>query len=395
MISSGLTNSPPPPYLRFRDATLTYHGPEPDRRELCGLKEVKIGWFGPSEATNPLWGDAWRAANLAIDEANQKGGCNGLPFRLVPRWAVDPWGTGISQLTRMIFEERPMAVLGSIDSASTHLAEQIVAKAQLPLISPFATDHSITLAGVSWMFSCAPSDRTIAQVLVEDILKTVSDRPHRLVLLSATDHESRMTAREVLKEFSRRGRLPDFRYEMPPGSNTYAKQMDAIDQVRPDAVLIVAGAEDSARLVMAIREHAPPARLFGIHTMGQNRFRQMAGPAAEGVRFPALFVPDSSHSDTVRFLASFQPLESAPPDYTAALAYDAMRLLLDALQRSGLKRNQLRESIGQLTPRIGIAGSMQFDGTGQNTRSNLGMAEITKGALVISKTAQRQTRNNE
>ena len=83
---------------------------------------------------------------------------------------MDPWGTGVSQLTRMVYDEQPLALLGSVDSATTHLAEQVVAKANLPLVSPIATDKSVTLAGVSWMFSCAPDEAAIARVLVDAVL---------------------------------------------------------------------------------------------------------------------------------------------------------------------------------------------------------------------------------
>jgi hypothetical protein len=271
------------PFLHLRETTLGYFGPDFD---FTNLTEIRLAWFGPTNLADPLTGDLWWAANFAMREANERSRtsaergvyaasptkaagaskCSGplsgrapassgdlsfqtLRFRLVPRWAVDPWGTGVSQLTRMVYDEQPLALLGSVDSASTHLAEQVVAKANLPLVSPIATDKSVTLAGVSWMFSCAPSDAAIARALVDDIFATLNDdassstrssppkealegkseirnpksesgQSHltsatsgkaSLALLAGIDHESRMTTREVLKELSRRGRLPAFR----------------------------------------------------------------------------------------------------------------------------------------------------------------------------------------
>ncbi|MBK8478057.1 MAG: hypothetical protein IPL39_17660 [Opitutaceae bacterium] len=37
-------------------------------------------------------------------------------------------------------------------------------------MSPFTTDKSLTLAGVAWMFTCAPSDAAIARTLVDAVL---------------------------------------------------------------------------------------------------------------------------------------------------------------------------------------------------------------------------------
>jgi branched-chain amino acid transport system substrate-binding protein len=415
-----LPPSPATPFLRLREATLGYHGPSAD---FANLTEIRLGWFGPTNLDDPLTGDLWWAANFAIQEANAETSHLGfptsdfrrLPFRLIPRWAVDPWGSGVSQLTRMVYDEQPLALIGSVDSASTHLAEQVVAKAQLPLVSPMSTDKTVTLAGVSWMFSCAPSDTAIARVLVEAVLAAlkssseISNLPSpiqpRLALLACTDHESRMTMREVLKEFSRRGRLPDFRFDVPPGAPTLAQQMAALAAVHPDTVLLIAGAEDSARLVRGIREclpgapaslpapsnkphlagkdaGAPSCLIFGTHSMSRARFLDLAGPAAEGVRFPLLFVPDAAEPATTRFVEQFTQARGHAPDYAATLTYDATRLLIEAIHRAGLNRARIREALAQLSPWPGVAGPMAFDGTGQNTRTNLCLASVRNGTAV-------------
>jgi branched-chain amino acid transport system substrate-binding protein len=382
--NSGIeaTNQSPQPFLHFRQRTLDYPGPEREDAEPEDVKEVNIGWFGPHDETNQLGADLWWAASLAVEEGNAQGGFRGHPFRLVPRWAVDPWGTGVSQLTRMIYTHQPVAVLGSLDSAATHLAEQVVAKARLPLINPFCTDKSITLAGVSWMFSCAPTDDAIARVLVAEILDATKDSPPKLVLLSATDHESRMTAKEVVKEFSRRERLPDFRFDVPPGVLDIQVQLEALARIQPAAVLIVAGAEDAAKLVRVVRDKAPAAAIFGTHALGRFRFGELAGQPTEGVRFPLLFVPNSDDPATASFLKKFVAAHHRAPDYAAAFSYDATRLLLDAIRLGGLNRARVREAIRQLSPWKGITGPISWDGTGQNTRTNIWMGIIRNGAAT-------------
>jgi branched-chain amino acid transport system substrate-binding protein len=112
---------------------------------------------------------------------------------------------------------KPVALLGSLDSAATHLAEQIAAKANLVLLSPVTTDKTATLAGLPWMFACAPSDAAVANGLVDAILNPVTPPLPTLALLATTDHESRMLTREVMNTFSRRGRLPDLQFLLPPG----------------------------------------------------------------------------------------------------------------------------------------------------------------------------------
>jgi branched-chain amino acid transport system substrate-binding protein len=289
----------------------------------------------------------------------------------------------------MVFVDQPVALLGSVDSPSTHLAEQIAAKANLPLVSPVTTDPSVTLAGVSWMFCCAPSDDAIARVLVDDILagpsgkseirnpKSEISRP--LALLAGTDHESRMTARAVLRELNRRHRPPDFRFDVPPGPGTLDTHWTALAAAAPSAVLIIAGPDDAARLLRAARTRLPasrPCQFYGTHVMARTRFRELAGDAAKGVRFPVLAAPDPRHPATAQFMRRFTAQRQHLPDDTAVLTYDATCLLLEAIRKAGPSRAAVRETLAHSGPWHGLGGIIQFDGTGQNTRTNVTMAAL-------------------
>jgi len=388
-------NSQKVPFLRLRDLALEYHGPS---RNLGGANQIRIGWFGPTNLNDPLNGDLWWTLTYAVRQANASiparasatdpsSRTNQFQFSLVPRWSVNPWASGVSELARMIYSDAPLALMGSVDSASTHLAEQIVAKANLPLISPVTTDQSTTLAGVPWIFSCAPSDAAVARVLVRDLL---TGPRQKSVLLNGTDHESRMTGREVLKEMSRRGCLPDLRIEISPGKAPMDEQLQALAKASPRTILVVAGPEDSARWVRALRRSLPQAaphvahgiRIYGTHVVGRSRFLELAGDAAEGLRFPLLCQPASQGPATNAFVAAFLRDRGHPPDYAAVLTYDAACLLFEAVWEAGPDRSRLREVLARRSGWTGLAGDVGFDGTGQNTRANLVLARFERGAIV-------------
>ena len=405
------------PFLRLGDAELAYHGVSQDFTNLTALT---IGWFGPTNLADPLHGDLWFAANLALREANtppvrferpttdaQRSTFNTqrstfnvqraeakdqrpvsdlepqtsdfdfqpsdfpLPLRLAPRWAADPWGTGVSHLTRMVYDEQPLALLGSVDSASTHLAEQVVAKANLPLVSPVATDRTATLAGVPWIFACAPSDDAIADALVEAVQAERRDTPGRCALLHATDHASRMTASAIRRAFSRSGRLPDYQFQVAPGALGLTRPLAALLEAGPAVVIVIAGAEDAARWVTAVQAALPGASLYGGPEAGRWRFQQLAGAAAETVRFPALVQPDPDDPRWVQFRDEFVAARGHPPDHAAVLTYDTTRLLIEAIRRAGPNRARIRECLIRLSPWPGLSGEICFDHTGQNTRAGL------------------------
>jgi branched-chain amino acid transport system substrate-binding protein len=163
--------------------------------------------------------------------------------------------------------------------------------------------------------------------------------------------------------------------------------MEGMADAGPAAVLIIAGVEDAARLVRAVREklpfqaHSGPV-LFGSHPMGRARFRDLAGPAAEGVRFPLLFTANPTDPRYSRFADRFQAERGRTPDYTAVLTYDATRLLIEATHRAGPNRARIREALTQLPPWPGLGGPIRFDGTGQNTRTNISLGTICHGIVV-------------
>jgi branched-chain amino acid transport system substrate-binding protein len=385
VLATGASAAEPEPATRQRDAAMEYNGPSEDLKDLT---EIRLGWFGPGSADDQLHGDLWWAANLAVREENERrarsagSGFGALPFRLLPRWSVDPWGTGVSQLARMVYDEQPLALLGSVDSATTHLAEQVVAKAQLPLVSPIATDETATLAGVSWMFSCAPTDGALARVLVDGVLGALPTATDRCAVLNTTEHESRMTTRAVLRELARRGHPADFRFELPPGVADDSRAIAAAIEAKPSVILVIADAENAARLVKAIRGVLGTVPIFGGPSVGRHRFLAAAGDAAEGVRFPLLVLPDSGNAAAAAFVACFVAERHYAPDYAAVLTYDATRMVMEAARRAGPNRARVREALAHLSPWPGLGGPVRFDGTGQNERTDLSLGMIRRGAVV-------------
>ena len=371
----------PAPYLHFRNRSLDDAGAMPDRAAVTNVDEVRFGWFGPSDPNDPLSGGMWWAANEAVREANEHGGVGGRPFHLIPKWSENPWGNGVPQVFRLAYEDQVWALLGGMDGASTHLAEQVVAKACLPLVNPVSTDKSVNLAGVPWMFSCAPHDGVIAETLVAAVLDATRGQWRELAVLSATDHDSRAAAKEILRVLHERQAAPGCQLEFAPGQGAGEPQLAALEAASPRVLLLAAGPDDLARWVVALRRRLPRVALFGTPQMARSRFIELAGPAGEGVLFPLLWTPDETDAATRHFSGAFQARFRRPPDYSAALSYDATRLLIEATRQAGPDPRRLRDALTKISPWRGIAGTVSWDGTGQNQRRVTAMGTVRGGRV--------------
>jgi branched-chain amino acid transport system substrate-binding protein len=326
----------------------------------CGaLAEVPIGYYGPADPAHPAGGSYWQGATLAIEEANREGGYKGSPFRLVQGWDENPWSGGAATVVRMVYQARVWAIIGGIDGASTHLAEQVVAKALVPLVDPASTDRTVNAAFVPWMFSLMPDDRALMAILVDELIAS----PHRdsFVMLSATDHDSRVMATEFLSVLSRSKARARRRIDFEAGSHRIAEFAAQVSGTGAKAVVVLAGAADTAAVVRELHRAGPAMPIYGGPATGSRTFLKLAGGAARGVRYP-------SPLGTLEWADTFRTRWGEEPDYAAYHAYDAVRMVVSAICKAGLDRAAIRDALRELSPWSGVSGVVEWDKLGRNTR---------------------------
>ncbi len=326
----------------------------------AGLSEVKIGYFGPNDPDDALSGDLWLAASLAIEELNRDDGYQGIPYRLIQGWSKNPWGTGITLVTRMVFEERVWALIAPVDGPSAHLAEQVIAKARLPLLNPGSSDRTVNLAYVPWVFSCLPGENLQVPVIFQALIEKTGERP--FVLISATDHDSRVLATEFERYISTRGVSPALHVKYNPGEKRSLQPLDDIGET-VGAFVILAGPRESAEIVKTIRPRFK-ASLIGGPAMGRSLFLSQAGSSSAGVLFPLLGRAELNDS----FVMKFRERYNRTPDFAARQTYDSVRLLALAIEKAGLERERIRDAIRDLAPWEGVNGIVDWDEFGQNRR---------------------------
>jgi branched-chain amino acid transport system substrate-binding protein len=380
------------PFFDARSRQTYYAGPGRENRPAGDVKEVAIGYFGPSTPSHPEAGDMWNAACLAIEEANQAGGYKGLPLRLVAGWAENPWGSGVTQVTRMVYVHNVWAIIGGIDGPSTHLAEQVVVKARLTLLSPVSSDRTANLANVPWMFSCLPQDHLQAPVLAEAIASLrlgsepvlsfpkgqASVGARAFILVSAVDHDSHLFTVELIRHLVELRLSPFYHYEFDPRQGNVTELAQHIADTRAEVLVLVAGGEASAHLIRAVREKGFAGRVFGGPCMGRRSFIEEAGKAADGAVFPLLYAGSAaSKSFEDKFVCRF----GKQPDYLAAHTYDGVNLLIAAIRKAGLNRVCICDALRELSPWQGVTGSIKWDPLGSNCR-RVALGTIRNGCVL-------------
>jgi branched-chain amino acid transport system substrate-binding protein len=339
------------PYHEGASQPRTYNGPGREEPEPAQVSSVNIGYFGP---TGPGAAQSlWQGASLAVGQANRAKGYHGVPFKLVPSWSENPWSGGISDLVRSVYKDNLWAIIGGIDGASTHLAEQITTKIQITLVNPIATDRGIHSADVPWVFSCVPGDDAAASLIAE----ALSQSQRSFALLSSTGHDSRAFVTELNAAFARQHMVPALHVEFADARHP----MSVVGRIASSAVaavVLAANAEQSRELIAALRQAGFTGTIYATATV--------AGHAAD----------DPLHNTITPVLGRIQPdfrnvflaAYGHQPDYAAAHAYDATNLLIAAIRRAGLNRARVRDAVRDLSPYDGASGLIEWDALGRNRR---------------------------
>ncbi len=367
------------PYYEYYQDLIEYNGaareiPDPDLKDLA---EVRIGFLAPlyDHPDQVLGNRMLNGAKMAIDEANAAGGYGGKPFRLITHndydnWQISTaatgnakdsaiWGAASNDAVRMIYDDKVWAMFGSISSESTHIALRLTLKAETPLVSSASTDPTVPETIIPWYHTVLQDDRVQGYTLARHIYTELGLK--RVAILRINDRYGRFGVGKFKDASRRLGHPVVIEQKFMRGDTDVRHQLQVIEDSRVDAIVLWTDIGPTAMILKQMQELGMKQRVFGSHRTISDDLIKLAGTAAEN--FEAVFPYDPTRTDPlwVDFNARYEALFHEKPDQFAALAYDQMRILLDAICRAGLNKGRIRDALTGLTNYKGVTGDMVFD----------------------------------
>jgi hypothetical protein len=147
-----------------------------------------------------------------------------------------------------------------------------------------------------------------------------------------------------------------------------------------DAIVLWTDIPQTAMILQEMQELGMKQRVFGSHRTIGDELIKLAGTAADN--FEAVYPYDPSRKDAQwrEFIARYEAHYHEKPDHFAALAYDQMRILLDAICRAGLNKGRIRDALTALTSYRGVTQQMTFDPNCKNI-APLFLARVHNGEI--------------
>ncbi len=367
-------------YIDFFDEPQPFTGAGREKPAPTDLTEIRIGYLGPLEGSVmvPQGIQMLQGAQLAVDEANKKGGYKGIPYKIMEHNDVGLWGAAANKVVEMN-DEHVWAFLGSIDDINTHVALRMTLKLEIPMVNSGDPDPTLTETRIPWMIRVIGDDRQSCYALSEYIYKV---KGHKRVAVLRVDNRYGRVGIKEFREVARRINHPlvlEIRYT--EGDTTFTPQIQRIIDSEPDAVLLWGNAKETALALKEMRKMGMNAPVFGSDRLMSPEFLEIAGKDAEGLVTTCQYNPNLDDPKLKTFQENYKKRFGMESDVFAAHAYDGMNIIIDAIEKAGLNRAKIRDVLTDMKTfqgYEGVAGKIIFDGS-WNDIGAIWMTEVRDG----------------
>ena len=335
---------------------------------------VKIGLLIPDNKSLA----ACRGAEMAIRQANENGGFNGKPFKLVMRSMEGPWGNGSKQAVNLIFEEKVCAIMGSHDGRNAHLVEQVTTKARIVFLSAWAGDPTLSQAFVPWYFTCVPNDLQQADALIEEIYNI--RKFTRIAAVADSDYDSKLALTSFLKRTRIAGKADPLQFFYDNSDHDFNKIIDQIDRADAEGIILFGRPPASQKLIQQLRQRKMNQSLFGsLSLLDDDKLSDHDLKYYENVTLVSS--GNFSGSKNLDFRHEFKRSYGIFPGFVAAYSFDGMSLLIEAIRIAGTDHDKIQKTLAKIHLE-GVTGTIQFDDKGKRVGPVV-LMEIKNGEPVI------------
>jgi ABC-type branched-subunit amino acid transport system substrate-binding protein len=373
------------------DDTLAYNGAARDRstEEYSALPTVNIGFLGPLE-NNPEapYGRAMlQGAQLALKDANARGGfgasgmARGKPYALKIHDDVAQWGASSTEAVKMVFDEHDVAVLGSIDGASTHIMLRVSLKLELPIMDTGTTDPTVTETRIPWLIHDFPDDRQQGYALADYIFK--QQKLKRIGIIRTQSRYARVGVAKFFDAAKRLGHTPVLEMKFERGDRDFSTQLKMLQNAHIDGLVIWGEPAEGAAILKQMREMGMKQPAFGASRLNDEALLQKAGADADGLVTTCGMDPSRQDAKWQEFVAKYRAAYHSEPDAYATYAYDGMNMLVMAIESAGLNRGKIMDALRDYQQKNyeGAAGRTKFDYT-LNNIAPVTLAKVENGKFV-------------
>lgn len=314
-------------------------------------------------------------AEMAVTEINQNGGLLGMQVELIGHINSEATlDVSVQLAEELIVEDGIVALIGPNRSSHAAVVGPVAQKHRIPMVTTTATNPNVTQAG-DFVFMASFTDSFQGAVMANFASMELG------VTTAAIMTRSGDLYTEGISEFfstdfaALGGNIVEHAF-FEPGTEDFTKQLSKIADMKPDALFTAGFVQDiafitqQARAIPITNADGEPTIFLGADSWDSTLLFNDENAEIEGSYFSGHFSPDTNEPNAQAFVDTYQFIYESTPTGGVAVSYDAVKLLLEAIERAGsLEPEAIRDQLAATENYIGATSIASYNENRQPTKS--------------------------
>jgi branched-chain amino acid transport system substrate-binding protein len=354
---------------------------------------IKIGGlFAVTGPASFLGEPEKKTLELLVNEANVKGGINGIKLEAVIYDTAGDATKAVQLATKLIKDDKVSVIIGPSTTGESMAVIPVAEKEKIPLIS-CAAGIKITDPVKHWVFKTPANDHVAAEKILNFMTK---QKQKTIALLTVTDGFG-SSGREQIKALAKQKGFSIVADEVyGPKDTDMTAQLTKIRGIKPDAIICWGTNPGPAVITKNVKQLGIKIPLYMSHGVASKKYIELAGAeSAEGVMLPAgklaiydmLPKNDPQYKLLKEYDQAYKKAYGVEASTFGGYAYDAFLLITSAIKKSGTTPEQIRNGIEQAQKLVCISGVCSMSALDHNglDLSAFEMVKVHKGDWTLIK----------
>jgi branched-chain amino acid transport system substrate-binding protein len=326
-----------------------------------GGDKVRIGVFMSLTGDTANFGiSSTNGIKMAADEVNAAGGINGKQIELLVQDDRSDASEAATIVTKFVTQDQVHAILGEVASSRSIAAAPIAQNAKIPMLTPSSTNPEVTKKG-DYIFRSCFIDPVQGAAIAQFGARTLNAKRAALMVDRKNDYSTGLE-KVISDVFTKLGGQIVVTQSYQAGDQDFNAQITSIKGANPDIIFVPGYYGDVGLFAKQARDKGITVPLLGGDGWDSPSLYQIGGAALNGCYFSNHYSPDDADPLVQKFVSDYKTRYGTVPDALAATAYDAARILFDAIKRAtSLDGAAIRDALAATKEFPGVTGKVTFN----------------------------------
>ena len=296
---------------------------------------IKIGAIGPLSGAASTYGISVKeGAQLLEKEVNAAGGINGKKIQFIFEDDQAEPNSSMQAFNKLVDNEKVCAILGPVTSGATLAVAQNATAKQIPMITPTATEPTITKQGGDFMFRGCFVDSFQGDVLAKYATEKLGKKTAAVLYNSGSDYSKGIADSFKAKFEGAGGTIGEF-LTYNDKDTDFKAQLTKIKSLNPDIIVLPDYYNVVGLIAKQARDMGITSQFLGGDGWESEELTKIGKEAVNGALYINHYYSGDTEASVKTFVDSYKKEYNKEPDAFAALSYDTSKILLKAIEKAG------------------------------------------------------------